>query len=483
MNFFKSASPYDSLLSAAADNKHAVVLNLLRNWDKPGISEFRHDVLSTVLSQVNPQTNSLVYVQVAVDIIKLANSVEQLMLASDAIAAMADGSIDFVQLNRVPKMMARLTEALGRAAQLSGDYAGMCQRLVDMVGVVNAQHLAHDDGAGISGVMTAPFKTQRLGGFKGIRLTLLHIECLRQCIVARTRTLHQSVVQLVINVDFASFGQQSGERAKLYMQFRYYAGMVYAALGDKQSMEHAQRQWMLVFSMPGKFASAIQLAAYRRVLLVTATLDGSRFRLPQFFAPTHVRALETNAGTYTSIAEACSGSKSMHRVLARVEEARRTLVRDANVGLADALVNSLPGLFVRRLSAVYSSMRLGQLAQTIGFGAHPLANTTNGPDGLAQSLAVLIQNIDDGTVILEGDRPYGASTVVRFAPSFDSLSSVPGASQAGVDRATMEMRLSTALQKQVEETKQLHEKLVRLDRHLALSTEYAANSREQLTNA
>ncbi|KAJ1643760.1 COP9 signalosome complex subunit 3 [Coemansia asiatica] len=489
MNFFKgSSSPYSDLVAAANEGSNYKVAQLLRGW-KPPISEFRSDLLTKVLAQINPQKSAAAYVQVVIDIINLATTADQLLLVSDALATMASGATDLSQVDRVPDLMVRLSSAFGLMAQDTGDYAGTCGLMVDMVDVLNAQYAAQatDGPAEIRGVR-GRFETQRLGGFRGTRLTALHVECLRQCIVARRRTLHERVAQTVLGVEFASFGRQGGALcAKQFMAYRYYAGMVYAALGDRLSLEQAQRQWMLVFSMPGKFASAIQLAAYRRMLLLTVILDGTRFRLPSFYPPTHSRALETNAGTYSGIAEACVGAKSMATALARVKEAQRMLDRDGNLGLANMLVSSLPMHFVRRLGRVYSTMRLGQLTEAIGFGAHPLANSSEGPDALARLLAQIIQANDENSQMVSlatNDEPIvGAHTVVRFSPAYATLSSLPNVPvAAGSERVAVEQQLAGILQTQVAETRALHEKLVQLDRHLALSSEYAANSREQTTN-
>ncbi|KAJ1840934.1 COP9 signalosome complex subunit 3, partial [Coemansia sp. RSA 2703] len=424
MAIFGSSSPYEKILSVS-EKMSASVAAAVRSWQTP-IREFNEDIFANALKRANPQQNPLAYVQITIDMMVLSLNSMQVEMTKQALTALCSGAVQMVQVARVNELIDRLARALGHMATSKNDIPAVCELVVDIVDVMNAQMAAQiqDDPQGTG------FVKQTLGSTKGIRLTPLHVECLRLCILARRRVLHERVARTILDVEFASFGQQSGEtRAKAFMQYCYYAGMIYAALADDVSLRKAQKQWMLTFAIPGKFASYIQLEAFKKLTLVNLMLDGKPVKLPSFFAPTHVKAIEGPATSYSNIADAFSGTKSMARALSRVKEKQGLLANDDNVGLADLLVQRMPAQFIKRMGDVYSSMRLGTLAKAIGFDAHPLASHISNIDELATTLAQFIESMNDDsvTVVEQDGTPTSANSIVRFSPACATLSSVPNA--------------------------------------------------------
>ncbi|KAJ2781721.1 hypothetical protein GGI15_003140 [Coemansia interrupta] len=412
----------------------------------------------------------------------LALNSRQVEMTKQALAAICNGSVQMAQVARVHELIDRLARALGHMATSKNDIPAVCELAIDMVDVMNAQMASQmrDDTQGAS------FVKQTLGSSKGIRLTPLHIECLRLCILARRRALHEQVARTILDVEFASFGLQSGDtRAQAFMQYCYYAGMIYAALADDASLKKAQKQWMLTFAIPGKFASSIQLEAFKKLTLVKLILDGKPVKLPSFFAPTHVKAIEGPATIYSGIADAFTGTKSMARALSAVREKQVFINKDDNEGLAELMVQRMPALFIKRMGEIYSSMRLGTLAKAIGFDVHPLASHISNADELATILARFIESMNDDsvTVVQQDGSPIDASSTVRFSPACATLSSVPNAPVLSAsERIAIEQQWSERIQSQVAQTEALRHKLVHLDRHIALTDEYVNNSREQASN-
>ncbi|KAJ1724335.1 hypothetical protein LPJ53_001418 [Coemansia erecta] len=480
MAIFGSSSPYDELLSAS-EKKPGLVANAVRNWQTP-IREFNEGIFASALERANPQQNPLAYVQITIDMMVLSLHGRQIEMTKQALASICNGSVQMVQVARVHELIDRLARALGHMATSNNDIPDVCGLVVDMVDVMNAQMVSQmrDD------TQEAGFVKQTLGSSKGIRLTPLHIECLRLCILARRRALHERVVRTILDVEFASFGLQSGEaRAQAFMQYRYYAGMIYAALADDASLRMAQKQWMLTFAIPGKFASSIQLEAFKKLTLVNLMLDGKPVKLPAFFAPTHVKAIEGPATLYSKIADDFVGTKSMARALSKIRASQNHLANDNNAGLAGLMVQRMPAQFIKRMGNIYSSMRLGTLAKAIGFDAHPLANHISNVNEIATILAQFIESMNDDsvTVVQQDGSPIDVSSIVRFAPVCATLSSVPNAPALSAnERIAIEQQWSERIQVQVAQTEALRFRLVHLDRHIALTDEYVSNSREQVSN-
>ncbi|KAI7822741.1 hypothetical protein BX661DRAFT_187073 [Kickxella alabastrina] len=476
-------SAYNGLILAAAEGAGNLV-QLVRGWQTP-LREFQADVLSSALGQASLQASSLVFVQIVIDAANLATTAEHYKLVEAAMVRIGSGEVQFADVVRVPEMLQRLTGALERLAGALGDYAQVGRLLADIVEALNSQMAAD----GISEQPGKALRRQRLGGGSGIRLTPLHVECVRQCVLARRRALSERVAQTVVSVPFAALGNfVSGDRARAMMEFRLYGGMVCASLGSDAAWVEAQRQWSLVFALPGRHTSAIQAAAFKRLTLAHIMLDGSRARLPKFLASQHARAIELSAKYYALLADACVGAKTLAPAMARLSEMRRVLTVDQNAALAEAVIMRLPAHVIRRVGTIYSSIRLGQLADTIDFSVHPLADSSGGKDRLAASLARFIRTMGDPCVVVDDESdggggaapPVSASTTVRFVPARATLPALPNmAAPSAAERIVTEQQWAEAIQAKIAETEQLRERLNRLDRHLALTDEYAANSREQ----
>ncbi|KAJ1670124.1 hypothetical protein GGF38_001744, partial [Coemansia sp. RSA 25] len=305
--------------------------------------------------------------------------------------------------------------------------------------------------------------------------------CVRQCVLARRAVLHRRVAARVLGVRLDALGACFGaaQRGRALMEYSLYGGMVYAALGTD---DDALRAWQRVFAVPARHVSAIAVAAFKRRALLHVAARGSRARLPAFYAAVHARALEAQAAAYVALADACcpAGVASLAPALARIGDMRGALVADENAGLADRLVHALPAHFVRRCGDVYASLRVDRLADLIGFSAHPLAAAgASTPGGVAGVLARYIRAMDDPTVVLDA-----GDAVVRFVPARATVSALPNAALAGVGaNADAERQWAEAVGAKVAEATALRLRLEELDRHLALTKEYAIGSRDNNSKA
>ncbi|KAJ2506869.1 hypothetical protein IWW47_001375, partial [Coemansia sp. RSA 2052] len=339
MNLFRGGSAYNSLVSAAergaAGKAQGTLISLLQNWRVP-LEEFSADELTRALGRVDPAQSTLAFAQIAVDCAVLARTSEQFGLAAAALRRVAaEGRLEAL-LQAFPAMLQRLADAAARA----GDPALACELLADVAEALIA-HMAGDQSKGEG--------EARLGRRGGVRLTPVHVECVRQCVLARRAVLHRRVAARVLGVRLDALGACFGaaQRGRALMEYSLYGGMVYAALGTD---DDALRAWQRVFAVPARHVSAIAVAAFKRRALLHVAARGSRARLPAFYAAVHARALEAQAAAYVALADACcpAGVASLAPALARIGDMRGALVADENAGLADRLVHALPAHFVRR---------------------------------------------------------------------------------------------------------------------------------------
>ncbi|KAJ2734436.1 hypothetical protein IW152_002329 [Coemansia sp. BCRC 34962] len=471
MNLFRS-SAYSNLLSVAeraplnTAKTQSLLVPILQGWQVP-LQEFNADELNRALGRVDPAKCTLAYAQIAIDCVVLCRTSSQAELAAQAVRRLA-GEGQLQQLLEYPAMLQRLADALRRL----GEPALACSLLADVAESLVAQMAADRRSAGQG-------SEQRLGRSSGVRLTAVHVECARQCVLARSLALHRRVASRVLGVGLDGLGSLAGpQRGRAFMEYSYYGGMVLAALGEADA---ALRAWQRVFALPARHVSAIAIAAYKRRTLLHVARHGTRPKLPPFFAAAHARTIEGHAAPYVALADACCppGVASLAPALARVDEMRAVLQSDENAGLARHLVSELPAHFIRRCGGVYASLHVERLAELIGFGAHPLAAARAGePADVAGALARYIRAMSDPRVALD-EGPMGL--VVRFMPVRATVSALPNSALllAGRGPADAERQWMEAVETKVAEAAALRGRLEELDRHLALTKEYAVASRDK----
>ncbi|KAJ2158896.1 COP9 signalosome complex subunit 3 [Coemansia sp. RSA 552] len=424
----------------------------LRQWHRPA-GQFSSDLLSRALGALGVGAGVLASVQILADALELASTNEQVQQALAAVQRLGTVSDEEVAaLVAFPEMLQRLVGGLARAGRADAARAAdTCLGLVDRVD----KYLRTTRGAEL--VRSGRGAMERLGSRGGVRLTPLHVECMRACVLARRRALSErAAARAAMGFDSIGF-LVVGERLRAFLEYHLYAGMVWASLGD---LAQAERMWYLCFALPSKHISAIQVAAYKRLVLAALGARGERARLPAFFAASHTRAIEGLAPGYVALAELATAGRSLAPLVAKLRDLRLTLERDGNWGLAMHVLDAVPAHFVRRVGRAYSCLPICRLASLTDFAEHPLAQD-RGTDA-AQALVAYIAQMGDPSVEVAG-----TPQVVRFA--YSPLHS--------------EAQCAASLAARVQEVEALSQRLGQMDRHLALTKEYIVNSHDQSTAA
>ncbi|PIA14198.1 hypothetical protein COEREDRAFT_82877 [Coemansia reversa NRRL 1564] len=447
--------------------------------------------------------------QIVADALKLAKSREQAELALQALAQLSV-SVGLDQLEEFPDVMQRLAKALARVGKKSGNHAQVCEGLLSIVENLNAQMLSSKTVNIVETGAADKAKEERdVGAFKGndrvkgleetkdesmaknkgaikaqvlapnantgVRLTPLHVECLKQCLLSCRRDLYARAMVTLVGVPFDAFGSMVAHRARAFMEYHLYAGMVCVGVG---ALDTALAMWLLVFALPAKHASAIQIATYKRMLLLNLALHGDKPRLPAFFAGSHARVIESNAAAYASLAE-MFGNKSMQLLLSKIETMRQTLEENGNWGLAQLMLDMMPRHFIKKAAESYLRIRVEQLVQITGFASHPRVVADG--IGASASLVQYIQELNDSSVVLRDDQGVEpGARVVDFLDN-DATASVQAMAMTPEGRIRNEQQWSARIEARVRDIEALRKHLLQTDQHLALTKEYASGSRDQAT--
>ncbi|KAJ1743858.1 hypothetical protein LPJ79_001280 [Coemansia sp. RSA 1821] len=442
---------------------HSTLVPLLKSWKTP-LYSFNAEILDNALKSVDANTCSLVYLQITTDALKLASTAEHVELSLAALAHVST-KVDLYQLQACPRVMHHLALALKSIGMETQEHERICQLLLAMVEQINLQMISTRHSTKSKKGKAAKTKLESLGADsnRGVRITPLHIECLKQCLLARRRQLHLQTMQTVIQVRLDAFGSLTIEtRARSFMEYHLYASMVCIGLDE---FEWALQMLYLVFALPARHASTIQVAAYKRLLLLNLAVNGKKAKLPSFFAGSHLRVLENNAAGYVSLADMFT-SKSMGQAMSKLQEMQATLESDENWGLVNRILHMMPRHFIKRVGSAYSSVGMQKLMDITGFAFCPLA----AGDPFAE-LAQYIQNMNDPSVVLE--QPAGTTTakdaIVRFT---DARATISAAEQrSSTDCIVNEQQWAMLVSEKAKELEELCQHLSKLDRHLALTKE------------
>ncbi|KAJ2757597.1 COP9 signalosome complex subunit 3, partial [Coemansia nantahalensis] len=312
---------------------------------------------------------------------------------------------------------------------------------------------------------------------RGVRLTPLHVECLKQCLLGRRREQYERVAAaaaaVVGEARFDSLGTMvAAPRGRAVMEYSLYAGMVCVGAGD---VARAARLWTAVFALPSKHASAIQIAAYKRLVLAELELGGRRAQLPGCFAAAHARTVESQAAAYGALADAFA-ARSMAGAVERLAAMRATLVADGNAGLGARVMQAAPAHFVRRVGRAYARVTVGRLVDLTGFRAHPLAAGGGDPH---ERLAQYVREMGDPAVALLDAGPAATAAPRDLVVCFADPAATAAAALPPAERARREELWAGRLAAKAREADGLRARLDGIDRHLALTKEHVTSMRDQ----
>lgn len=188
------------------------------------------------------------------------------------------------------------------------------------------------------------------------------------------------------------------------LEYFYYAGMVCTKIGN---LQRACEMFEQCICTPSQAVSAIQVDAYKKLILVQLLKDGHTSPLPKFVSQAITRAIRgavVGLDSYTSLARIIEGDASLATLsrepeTLRAEGARTTdklkqkviggqdqYAADSNLGLVKRLESTFTHRRVLRLASTFTHISIGTIVDILGIDA-------------GSGVAVVVQelrHIDDG---------------------------------------------------------------------------------------
>ncbi|KAJ8657904.1 hypothetical protein O0I10_006432 [Lichtheimia ornata] len=186
-------------------------------------------------------------------------------------------------------------------------------------------------------------------------LTCLHATFAKECLLAKMYRYPLPILDTdIVNVD----PQSHDISIKSFLLYHYYGAMIY--IGNK-NFERAIEFLVLTISAPSHAVSAIQIEAYKKFILTSLIHYGYIPPLPKYTYHMIEKTFKAKHQPYMSIVDAFE-SKGVERFKSVIETNREVLNADANMGLAKQCLQALSRETIKRLTNVYVTLSLREMA-------------------------------------------------------------------------------------------------------------------------
>ncbi|RUS15039.1 hypothetical protein BC937DRAFT_92975 [Endogone sp. FLAS-F59071] len=298
-----------------------------------------------------------------------------------------------------------------------------------------------------------------------VHLTTLHAKFIKTCILYK----HYKDALAVLDNDIEEVdAQKLSVTIEDVLLYHYYGGMVY--IGMKQ-FERALEFFSLVraISAPAQAASAIQIEAYKKYVLVSLLVHGKAdpvltikpylgirstqlYPLPKYTAAVVLRVFKNTHVAYLDLAHAFE-SVNVTRVKNEFAKATELLTKDKNLGLARQVLQALYRRNIQQLTQTYMTLSLADIAKQVGL---------EGPKAPSEAEDFLVQMIESGQIFASISHAHSqGGGMVSFHDNPDRHNTV----------LTL-----TELDARIERAAAVAERVAKLDRGIGLSKEFLNRS-------
>ncbi|UZJ54806.1 hypothetical protein CBS101457_004126 [Exobasidium rhododendri] len=218
------------------------------------------------------------------------------------------------------------------------------------------------------------------GGFNN--LSTLHPIIVYQCLRAQH---YHAAVDWVLRHDAISADKNITSLAYTdVLEYLYYGGMVWAKV---DRLDKACEFFELCVTSPAQQVSAIQIDAYKKLILLQLLKDGKNKTLPRYASQAVLRATRSKIAsieTYQNIATAyeaeftvklnpddkaetrLQASKLQENLDREVDKGMEVLKRDSNFGLVRHLLGLSTRRRIQRLGRLFNRMKVGDIVDLLG---------------------------------------------------------------------------------------------------------------------
>ncbi|KAG0351152.1 COP9 signalosome complex subunit 3 [Podila minutissima] len=195
---------------------------------------------------------------------------------------------------------------------------------------------------------------QRLQATPG-QLTILHPLLAKTCLLAQAC---KDILPILDNDISDVDPKLTHVNYRDFLLYHYYGGMVYAY---QKNFERAVEFFRLAVSAPAEVASAIQIEAYKKMVLTNLLQNGRRA------VKSHCQPYNEFASSYEKKANSAASIRS------DLDKIKGILVRDRNYGLAKQCVEAFHRRKIQDLTRTYLTLSVEDIATNIGLGSDPEA--------------------------------------------------------------------------------------------------------------
>ncbi|KAJ3077541.1 hypothetical protein HK102_005160 [Quaeritorhiza haematococci] len=241
----------------------------------------------------------------------------------------------------------------------------------------------------------------------GVILTSLHPMLMKMCLLAKNYKAALPVLDRMIT-DFDK--ERYDLKVQDWLLYMYYGGMVYVGC---KAFDRALDFFQLCVTAPAQVASAIQIEAYRKYVLVSILLHGRFVQLPKYVSNPVTRACRNYCAAYTDFAQAYE-SLSAARVSTELSKHQETFAKHRNLGLARQCLHSLIRKNIQQLTQTYLTLSLGDIARTVGLG--------DGPQAAREAERYVVRMVEEGQVFATVSQREGGMVSFHDSPGkFDDM--------------------------------------------------------------
>ncbi|KDQ10390.1 hypothetical protein BOTBODRAFT_36290 [Botryobasidium botryosum FD-172 SS1] len=147
------------------------------------------------------------------------------------------------------------------------------------------------------------------------------------------------------------------------LQYHYYGGVVFAAL---KKYKEAEEFFEIVVSSPAQVPAALQLEAYKKLVLIQLISHGKLQPVPKYTHALISRALKNNS-PYVILTKAYPAPQEV--LTALLEKEIQAFAADGNTGLATQAIQRSPRWILKKLTETYLTLSLSEISQVIGISS------------------------------------------------------------------------------------------------------------------
>merc|ERR1712196_655765 len=143
-------------------------------------------------------------------------------------------------------------------------------------------------------------------------------------------------------------------------KYFYYAGICCIAMRDYDA---AIENLIEVLAMPGHVVSAISVAAYKKILILSLLLSGKKFEPPRYILQM-IGRIEKSTKKYEEIVT-CFEQRDANKLAILLTRLENVLQQDTNLGLAWRLQEALITQQIKTLSRTYITLSLEDIRKSV----------------------------------------------------------------------------------------------------------------------